>query len=169
MKSFNEWLKEKNAIEENIADYTPEFIRTPLQNMGLMGRTTAGQKVRDELDAQDERLAADERRKAKMTRQNQPRATQQQTRPSYQQTPQPQQTQQTRYDFRRDGFSDHHTVPKSQSSHTKGLEFNRDIQQAELDAMRETNLTRKRKLQDKVEELIRQRDAWRAAIDKAHG
>jgi hypothetical protein len=70
MKSFNEWLKEKNAIEENIADYTPGFIRTPLQNMGLMGRTTAGQKVRDELDAQDERLASDERRRASIERQN---------------------------------------------------------------------------------------------------
>jgi len=40
MKSFNEWLKEKN-IEENMADYTPGFIRKPLQNMGLMGKTTA--------------------------------------------------------------------------------------------------------------------------------
>ncbi len=44
MKSFNEWLKERNSIEENIADYTPSFIRKPLQNMGLMGHTTAGKR-----------------------------------------------------------------------------------------------------------------------------
>lgn len=39
MKSFNEWLKDKK-LEEGIADYTPGFIRKPLQNLGLMGRTT---------------------------------------------------------------------------------------------------------------------------------
>ena len=44
MKSFNEWLKERSNIEENIADYTPGFIRKPLQNMGLMGNTTADKK-----------------------------------------------------------------------------------------------------------------------------
>ena len=44
MKSFNEWLKERKNIEENIADYTPGFIRKPLQNMGLMGNTTADKK-----------------------------------------------------------------------------------------------------------------------------
>jgi len=38
MKSFNEWLKDKK-LEEGIADYTPGFIRKPLQNMGLMGKT----------------------------------------------------------------------------------------------------------------------------------
>lgn len=49
MKSFNEWLRNKN-LEENVADWTPGFIRKPLQNMGLMGRTT------------DEEEAAEERR-----------------------------------------------------------------------------------------------------------
>lgn len=39
MKTFHEWLQDKN-LEEGIADYTPGFIRKPLQNMGLMGRTT---------------------------------------------------------------------------------------------------------------------------------
>jgi hypothetical protein len=40
MKSFSEWLVERNAMQENMADYTPRFIRKPLQNMGLMGQTT---------------------------------------------------------------------------------------------------------------------------------
>ena len=44
MKSFNEWLKKRNSIEENIADYTPGFIRKPLQSMGLMGNTTAAKR-----------------------------------------------------------------------------------------------------------------------------
>ena len=48
MKTFNEWLKDKN-LEENVADWTPGFIRKPLQNMGLMGRTT------DEEDEADRR------------------------------------------------------------------------------------------------------------------
>jgi len=39
MQSFSDWLKEKN-LQENIADYTPGFIRKPLQSIGLMGKTT---------------------------------------------------------------------------------------------------------------------------------
>lgn len=39
MKTFHEWLEGKN-LEENMADWTPGFIRKPLQNMGLMGKTT---------------------------------------------------------------------------------------------------------------------------------
>ena len=48
MKSFNEWLKEKQSIEENIADYTPGFIRKPLQKMGWMASSTAERKKRAE-------------------------------------------------------------------------------------------------------------------------
>ena len=39
MKTFHEWLEDKN-LKENMADWTPGFIRKPMQNMGLMGRTT---------------------------------------------------------------------------------------------------------------------------------
>lgn len=39
MKTFSEWLEDKN-LAENMADWTPGFIRKPLQNMGLMGKTT---------------------------------------------------------------------------------------------------------------------------------
>jgi hypothetical protein len=53
MKTFNEWLKEKN-IEENMADYTPGFIRNPLQSMGLMGKTSAQKKLSAELKARKE-------------------------------------------------------------------------------------------------------------------
>jgi hypothetical protein len=48
MKRFNEWLKERNAIEEAVADYTPGFIRKPLQNMGLMGQTSREKADSDE-------------------------------------------------------------------------------------------------------------------------
>jgi len=53
MKTFNEWLKEKN-IEENMADYTPGFIRDPLQSMGLLGKTSAQKKLSAELKARRE-------------------------------------------------------------------------------------------------------------------
>ncbi len=66
MKSFNEWLKERNSIEENIADYTPSFIRKPLQNMGLMGHTTAGKRKaeRERRDRMASLEAGDRRRLA---------------------------------------------------------------------------------------------------------
>jgi hypothetical protein len=48
MKSFNEWLKERSNLEENIADYTPGFVRRPLQKMGWMGSSTAERKKRAE-------------------------------------------------------------------------------------------------------------------------
>ena len=60
MKSFNEWMKERSNIEENIADYTPGFIRRPLQKMGWMGSSTAERKKRAEDRA---RMDAEEMRK----------------------------------------------------------------------------------------------------------
>jgi len=58
MKKFNEWLKERNKIEEGIADYTPGFIRRPLQNVGMMGKTTAEKErikeLQREIDAADD-------------------------------------------------------------------------------------------------------------------
>jgi len=60
MKSFNEWMKERHNIEENIADYTPGFIRRPLQKMGWMGSSTAERKKRAEDRA---RMDAEEMRK----------------------------------------------------------------------------------------------------------
>lgn len=150
MKSFNEWLKDKN-LEENIADYVPGIIRDPLQRMGLLGRTTAGQKIKDQLDAENEKREMDQmRRKARMT------APQNQSGPRS-------------YEFRKDGFSDNETVPNSQSAQLAADRLSREIKQAELDAGRETNPTIKRQLWDKFEQLKKQRDALHAAISRNAG
>ena len=69
MLSFHEWL-EKNKIEENLADYTPKFIREPLQNFGLMGSTSQQQaKMAANKKLEDER-AANERSTGKKTQQD---------------------------------------------------------------------------------------------------
>jgi hypothetical protein len=64
MKSFNEWLKEKR-LEEGIADYTPGFIREPLQRMGVMGQTSyekEQERLRDKRAANDAEDEAKERK-----------------------------------------------------------------------------------------------------------
>ena len=69
MKSFNEWLKQKD-IQENMADYTPRFIRRPLQKMGWMGSSTAERKKRAEdrarMDAEEMRKKQEDMERAKI-------------------------------------------------------------------------------------------------------
>lgn len=57
MKTFTEWLKDKN-LEENIADYVPGFIRRPLQAHGVLGRTTEEEKARQARKAEEQRAKA---------------------------------------------------------------------------------------------------------------
>lgn len=57
MKTFHEWLKDEN-LEEGLADYTPSFIRKPLQNIGLMGKTTdekQEERKKEELERRKEK------------------------------------------------------------------------------------------------------------------